>query len=51
MADRVDLSVQASQDQQNNSVKHQATVYLYFPYFKLYVYFGKSHKNMEHAAA
>ena len=38
MADRVALSVEASQDQQNNSVKHPETVSL-FVYFKLYVYF------------
>ena len=36
--DRVAVSVQASQDQQNNSVKHLETVYIYFVYFKLYVY-------------
>ena len=30
--------VQASQDQQNNSVKHPQTVFL-FVYFKLYYYF------------
>ena len=38
MADRVALSVKASQDQQNNSVKHPETVSL-IVYFKLYVYF------------
>ena len=37
MTDRVALSVQASQDQQKNSVKHPETVSL-FVYFKLYVY-------------
>ena len=44
------LLVKASQDQQNNSVKHLETsfslvklydfkLYVYFVYFKLYVYF------------
>ena len=37
MTDKVALSVQASQDQQKNSVKHPETVSL-FVYFKLYVY-------------
>ena len=38
MAERVALSVQASQDQQNNNVKHLEAVFL-FVYFKLYVFF------------
>ena len=37
MMDKVALSVQASQDEQNNSVKHPEIVSL-FVYFKLYVY-------------
>ena len=38
MADRVALSVQASQEQQNNNVKHPEIVSL-FVYFILYIYF------------
>ena len=34
MADRVAVSVQASQDQRNNSAKHPETVFLFVHYFE-----------------
>ena len=40
MTDKVALSVQASQEQQNNNAEHQETVSK-FVCFKLYVYFER----------